>query len=255
VHLGSVKAVSLTYKGVTWPRYPAYSGEHLEVEAHRRFAGRGGYMDGAWTPLLNGDHAYSCQTGKWAVSSHDDCGFAGGVRHYCAGGNDPFGIPIPLVAAPPPAVPLPWTERTISASFIGALTHPLRHAIPRLAGDVVYAGGWVATPSDEAVKRCMEALARSRFAWCPRGYGPTSYRLYEAIRLGAIPVYVSDHHWLPEMVPWEQVAIIAHGWDEAVEKMSRLTNAQARDMHRACMEIAPLLSIGAVLDWIDARES
>ena len=32
----------------------------------------------------------------------------------------------------------------------------------------------------------------SLFSLCPRGYGPTSFRLYESIQLGSIPVYIAE---------------------------------------------------------------
>jgi hypothetical protein len=39
-------------------------------------------------------------------------------------------------------------------------------------------------------------LEQSEFVLCPRGFGPTSYRFYEALSAGAIPVYV----WEGELV-------------------------------------------------------
>lgn len=39
-------------------------------------------------------------------------------------------------------------------------------------------------------------LARSRFVLCPRGYGSSSFRLFETLRAGRIPVIVSDE-WIP----------------------------------------------------------
>ena len=48
------------------------------------------------------------------------------------------------------------------------------------------------------------------FTLCPRGYGPTSFRLYESINLQSIPVYISDEFILPfqNVVDWEKLAII-----------------------------------------------
>jgi hypothetical protein len=40
-------------------------------------------------------------------------------------------------------------------------------------------------------------LSRSMFALAPRGFGPTSYRFYETLFYGAIPVYVSDTFFCP----------------------------------------------------------
>ncbi len=37
-----------------------------------------------------------------------------------------------------------------------------------------------------------EIMGRSVFSLCPRGLGPTSFRLYEAMSMGSIPIYVWD---------------------------------------------------------------
>lgn len=52
---------------------------------------------------------------------------------------------------------------------------------------------------------------RSVFCLCPRGYGPTSFRTYEAIALGAIPVYIwSGEPWLPYIgeLDWSSFSVI-----------------------------------------------
>ena len=42
-----------------------------------------------------------------------------------------------------------------------------------------------------------EALIRdSDFHLCPRGNGPTSYRLYEALQAETIPIYIWAEVWL-----------------------------------------------------------
>jgi hypothetical protein len=243
--------MSLTFQGVAWPRYPAYATEHLEVAAHCRFAGRDGYLPAPWTPAINSgaQKTHRISPGNWTVSSHDDLVLSGGGVHYCAGGRDVAAVPIPLVTSAPPMRPLPWEDRTISASFVGAATHPLRLCIPRLDGDHVEISQWQENPGNDAVETCMASLARARFAWCPRGYGVTSYRLYEAMRLGAIPVYVSDRHWLPPMIPWADVAIVATTWEQALAKMRALSCGEREQMHRKLLRLD--LSIGAVLDWVE----
>lgn len=50
----------------------------------------------------------------------------------------------------------------------------------------------------------------SYFALCPRGFGPSSFRLYEVLGLGQIPVYISDEFWLPytNEINWNEIAIL-----------------------------------------------
>lgn len=57
-----------------------------------------------------------------------------------------------------------------------------------------------------------EAAQQSWFGLAPRGYGRTSYRLYEMFYLGAIPVYIYDEPWLPylDRIDWREIAVLCH---------------------------------------------
>jgi hypothetical protein len=47
----------------------------------------------------------------------------------------------------------------------------------------------------------------SKFVLCPRGLGPATYRLYEAMQLARVPVILSDN-WVPPVGPaWPDFAI------------------------------------------------
>ena len=57
-------------------------------------------------------------------------------------------------------------------------------------------------------ERYAELLGRSKFILCPRGLGTSSYRLYETLRAGRVPVVLSDG-WVPPVGPeWEKFAIL-----------------------------------------------
>jgi hypothetical protein len=77
------------------------------------------------------------------------------------------------------------------------------------------------------------ALENCRFMMCPRGYGKTSYRLYEAIQAGCIPVYYSDEWWLPfeDEIKWDRLAIIAHPshLHEEICGMKTMPEAEIKD--------------------------
>ena len=53
-------------------------------------------------------------------------------------------------------------------------------------------------------------IKESYFSICPRGYGPTSFRLYESIQMGTVPIYISDKFFLPyiEFLDWSEFAIL-----------------------------------------------
>jgi len=49
-------------------------------------------------------------------------------------------------------------------------------------------------------------MARSKFVLCPRGVGRGSYRVFETLCAGRVPVIVSDDWQLPDGVDWEAIA-------------------------------------------------
>lgn len=253
----------------TWPKYPAYDkGPHLEEAALLEFSQRPvtGWeiFDFPWTPFLNGAwrpqfHVTPRLTkSHFSVATHDDAPGPfpfGEARLYNGGGRSGTGIPIPLVAAsPPPVKPRGLDERTMLFSFHGANTHPLRQEMPDAVRKLcrkspVYLKRWTPEVSRNDVLEMFTALSKSQFALAPRGYGPTSYRLYEAMRLGVVPVYVSDVHWLPPMVPWHLCAIVASSWTEAMERMMDLQGSPAwAEMSVQCQVHAP--TVASTLEWI-----
>ncbi len=59
----------------------------------------------------------------------------------------------------------------------------------------------------KAVSRYLATIAESRFVLCPRGYGTSSVRLFEAMQLGRAPVIISDA-WVPcEGLDWDSFSI------------------------------------------------
>jgi hypothetical protein len=95
--------------------------------------------------------------------------------------------PLPLIAEPHKGQF--DNKRTFLASFIGQLTHPIRHDMKQLFerdADILF------STVKTGQKAYCDIMSRSIFALCPRGYGPTSFRIQEAIQYGAIPVYISD---------------------------------------------------------------
>jgi hypothetical protein len=67
----------------------------------------------------------------------------------------------------------------------------------------------------EIYKTFCEITEKSYFVLCPRGYGKTSFRLYEAMQLGSVPIYITDRSknlWLPfkEYVEWNDFSLIIY---------------------------------------------
>ena len=144
----------------------------------------------------------------FTVVQYDDGNLAPvrGCRVFGAGGigDDP----IPLVTDRHQVKAL---KKIYLASFLGSIgTHPIRKQMAdALSGKDMFMVENVETKR-ENMPRFTDVTEQSCFTLCPRGYGKTSFRLYEAMQLGSVPVYISDDHWLPfqKYVDWEEFCVI-----------------------------------------------
>lgn len=120
---------------------------------------------------------------------------------FSAGGKPDDAIPIPLLCDPHKING--EVKKDIPISMIcNQDTHPIRKQIAKAMYGKEYC--YIARHYGD---KYVDTIRRSYFTICPRGYGKTSFRLYEAIQLGTIPVYISDSHWLPfqdHYVDWYQ---------------------------------------------------
>jgi len=80
------------------------------------------------------------------------------------------------------------------------------------------------------------------FALCPRGYGPTSFRLYEAMHYGAIPVYIYDKPCLPYLdeLRWPSFSVLCH-IDDIRRLPARLRSFSRQGIAQLQQEAARLL--------------
>ena len=150
------------------------------------------------------------------VCTHDDAPIEelpSDTLVFAAGGNSKkIDVPIPLICGPHKDLEDP--VRTIPISFVGSLTHPIRNYMANelynKPGVYINASEWNPQVPKEKVDLFKQITERSIFSLCPRGYGATSYRLYESMQLGAIPIYVSDKHLLPwnDEIDWNKFSFI-----------------------------------------------
>jgi hypothetical protein len=136
---------------------------------------------------------------------------------FLAGGNkgDEKSIPIPVVLNKIPQSYLKDLsyEKTHLASFIGSMTHPIRQALyakqKNTPGIAFQVKEWSPFVPKNQLQNFLNVSAQSSFVLCPRGYAPTSCRLYETMQLNAVPVYISDRFWLPwaDEIDWNSICI------------------------------------------------
>jgi hypothetical protein len=121
--------------------------------------------------------------------------------------------------------------RPILASFQGVNSHPVRQALYGLSDGISIIVTFVdrarhvgkldaiEAKSDEEYERL---LARSTFAFVPRGDALFSYRLLEVMSFGCIPIILSDEWILPfdRTVPWEELGF--HVKADAIPRIPRM---------------------------------
>lgn len=110
-------------------------------------------------------------------------------------------------------------KKTIPVSFIGRNTHAIRSEILKLKQP-----GWLISDRVRTMREFCTILAQSVFTLCPRGYGPTSFRIKEAMQYGSIPVYISDEFIEPHGIDFNTYGV-------------KITTDQVKDLSKILSEV------------------
>jgi len=100
---------------------------------------------------------------------------------------------IPLLKQPEASFPkIPMEQREHRISYVGSRINAPYNMRERMIDHekvfYYYGNDW------------RDVMARSKFSLCPRGYGRTSFHVYETLQMGLIPIFVyveDDVEWLP----------------------------------------------------------
>ena len=122
-------------------------------------------------------------------------------------GKNSFYEPIPLICHQHDGIPRETREYKVG--YVGKDTHPIR---VKMNGVLSQLSGYrvVSNIENNKTKVFCDVLYNSVFALSPRGYGPASFRMYEAIQMQCIPIYISDEFWLPfsDDIEWEKMSLL-----------------------------------------------
>lgn len=232
----------------TYPVYPPYhEGPYLEDYVFQRFqederefdrifipvGWTTCYIENKTTGLQDLLNTLDRSKKYFTVSQHDDA-----IREqlppdtlcFNAGGNG-GGIPIPLICSPIPSEIIPPHRPAIMGSFIGSITHPIRANLMislKDHGDYAFrTKRWTDSVSNQELMTFIEITSRSMFSFCPRGYGKSSFRLYESLQIGAIPVYIYDTPWIPfqDELDWSEFCVLVESHEIIMidQKLMNLT--------------------------------
>jgi len=125
-------------------------------------------------------------------------------------------VPLPLISTPTTEYDVN-TKKDIFASFIGRDTHNCRkelyNNLNNKEGYYINIIGNISTPiNDKHQSEFKDIMSRSVFSLAPRGFGPTSFRLYECMWYDSIPVYIYDDAWLPfkDDIDWGSFCVLVN---------------------------------------------
>lgn len=117
----------------------------------------------------------------------------------------------------------PWADRKYTFSFVGAFTtHPVRQKVFDILKDrkdcfVLDTGGWHFESTKDRQecnrRRYIEILGDTKYSLCPRGTGPSTIRMWEAMAMNSWPIIISDYLKVPSRLPLEN-----KNWHKITEK-------------------------------------
>jgi hypothetical protein len=184
------------------------------------------YIPAFWTTLYNDNHKIDIQfildslpkdKKYFTVIQHDD-----GVKYNlppdtlvfsCTENGNGKIIPIPLITTEL-NIENKYQNKDILCSFVGSMTHPIRHKIYNLFKNnnnfLFSIKSWNPLISENEFKNFIEITKKSKFSLAPRGNIRSSFRFYEILQLGSIPVYVSDQFFTPfdDEIDWNDFCIL-----------------------------------------------
>lgn len=221
----------------SYPTYPPYhQGDYLEDYFYKRFVEDNPKVDRhyiavSWTTLYVENKTYELEKfineldpnlSYFTVLQHDEAPkhklpddticFSASQSKY-----NPYLknlVQIPVACSKLPFIP--QNKKDIFCSFVGSYTHDVRIVLQNLyshLSDYYFSQqAWNPSIGNDRLSHFIDITSRSKFTLCPRGYGNTSFRMYEAMQLGSVPVYVSDDHNLPwsDELNWNDFCVIVN---------------------------------------------
>jgi len=139
-------------------------------------------------------------------------------------------IPLPLIYQTKKYLDTNHNKKYMG-SYVGRPTHKIRIKLEKKLSkeksffikNIDNMSSEISIDNQDIFKRTMLA---SYFSICPRGFGPTSFRLYESIANGVVPVYISNNHFLPfeEKIDWNNFSIILK--PQSINKIPKLLKSK-----------------------------
>jgi hypothetical protein len=118
--------------------------------------------------------------------------------------------------------------------------------------EIIDTGGF--TGSEAQKESYYRHLLRTTYVMCPRGSENFSFRAFEAIKFGRVPVIIDTGMVLPHQVPWEEIGIVVPYAELDRLHQTIVNDYASRDCEafqrrqQLCLEVAANLSSEVWLD-------
>lgn len=168
--------------------------------------------------------------------------------------------------------------KDVLASFVGTLsTHPIREELRaaladhtldespspmcdecgNVAAGVVFhsRNTWSHVVGETDAEAFVRWTLRSRFCLAPRGYGRSSFRFFEAMQLGAVPVYVwDDKEWLPYQAELDYSSFSVSVQREDIPRLwdilTSITESQYIAMIESAERVRRYFTLDGMCEWL-----
>ena len=194
----------LTYLPIQWTNYLVKNKYGKDIEMLKSFINRLDFKNNKFFTITQYD-------GGPLVNLNNTIVFSCSGMFNTPKNNNLSYINIPLLTEK--QTPNFMSRKKNKVGYLGRNTHKIREELLKIyqhldGYELINYFGTSASKKDNKLFRKL--TSQSIFTLCPRGYGPTSFRLYESINLGSIPIYISDDFILPfqDKVDWDKLALL-----------------------------------------------
>lgn len=163
----------------------------------------------------------------FTICQHKDAPFVpiGQIKIFLASRKGRRGIDVPLLSSPH-QMPKAKLSKKYKASFVGRMeSHPIRKKLYHTLkhrGDVFLLNG--NKGEDFFVKKTLESYS----TLCPRGLGGSSFRFFESLQLGVVPIMIGNIDTRPfkKYIDWRKVSYYVKTPQEAGKLLAKLDKKQ-----------------------------
>jgi hypothetical protein len=177
------------------------------------------------------DQFISNEDKTFTICQYDDGPLVnlGSSTVFLASRKTSSGIDIPLLSSPH-RKPFIKPRRKYLASFVGRFfTHEIRQQMfdaIKSRKDVYLFDG------DKGIRFYVQKMLQSQIALCPRGYGGSSFRFFEAMQLGVVPFLLGDIDTRPfkRQINWDGISFYLSSTSGLNDMLNSLDQAIIKQM-------------------------